>query len=515
MSTASLQAKPRVVAVAGGKGGVGKSLLASNIGIFLATLGKRVVLVDGALGLSSLHIFAGVTRPTRSLSEALESDAVLVSDLIAPTPVPGLRLLAGTRDPRWVASPEPVHVAKLITLVREIDADFVVLDLSPGTADHILDLFLAADIGVLVAVPEPTSIEILYRFVRAACARKLEKVGLMDELRALPPHVLNLPDAIPAPLDLYIRASAHHPDLASRLESSILRFTPHLVINAARSKVDMEMGLAVATGTRRRMGVPVTYLGHLEYDEAVWVAVRRRRPLLVEHPESRISKCIEKVTRRLLAARDADSSVHSVVPGSTHYELLEVAPTASFEDIRRANRRIREIYGRESVVVSGLYTDEQLDDLHAQFDTAYTTLMDAAKRKDYDQALFPDGVPARSSERVEQGPLKVEAPPPLERPPMPAITGETMFTGPILQQVRESKGLDLREISERTKIGMAYLQAIESETFRKLPALVYVRGFLAEYARMLGLDKQRVVETYLERYRAAQAGRDPEDDTVT
>ena len=54
---------PRVVAIGGGKGGVGKSLVAANVGIFLATLGKRVVLVDAAFGAANLHIFAGVPRP--------------------------------------------------------------------------------------------------------------------------------------------------------------------------------------------------------------------------------------------------------------------------------------------------------------------------------------------------------------------------------------------------------------------------------------------------------------------
>src|SRR4051794_33741860 len=67
--------QPRVVAIGGGKGGVGKSLVAANVGIFLATIGKKVVLVDGAFGAANLHIFAGVPRPSRSLGEALGAPA--------------------------------------------------------------------------------------------------------------------------------------------------------------------------------------------------------------------------------------------------------------------------------------------------------------------------------------------------------------------------------------------------------------------------------------------------------
>jgi MinD superfamily P-loop ATPase len=63
--------EPQVVAVGGGKGGVGKSLIAANLGIFLATLGKKVVVVDCSLGAPNLHLFCGVPRPTRTLAEAL------------------------------------------------------------------------------------------------------------------------------------------------------------------------------------------------------------------------------------------------------------------------------------------------------------------------------------------------------------------------------------------------------------------------------------------------------------
>src|SRR5690349_22916652 len=95
---------PRVVAIGGGKGGVGKSLVAANVGIFLATIGKRVVLVDGAFGASNLHVFAGVPRPSRTLSEAFGGRANL-ADLAVATHVPGVRLISGFHDPPSAAAP--------------------------------------------------------------------------------------------------------------------------------------------------------------------------------------------------------------------------------------------------------------------------------------------------------------------------------------------------------------------------------------------------------------------------
>jgi hypothetical protein len=141
--------------------------------------------------------------------------------------------------------------------------------------------------------------------------------------------------------------------------------------------------------------------------------------------------------------------------------------------------------------------------------------MDGAKRKEYDLELFPEGVPpppSAGSGGHSDAPARARRPTPpapidprtVERPPMPALGPKTEYTGALLRQIREALGIELREITERTKIGIAYLVSLEADQFTKLPATVYVRGFLGEYARILGLDGRRVIETYLERYRAAR-----------
>jgi flagellar biosynthesis protein FlhG len=508
---------PRVVAIGGGKGGVGKSLVAANVGIFLATLGKRVILVDAAFGAANLHVFAGVPRPSRSLAEALVEGGPSIAELVVPTNVPGVRLISGVNDPPWVAEPGAARVQLLIDELHRLPADWVVVDLGAGTATPVLEIFLAADVQVIIAVPDPTSIELMHRFVKAAFLRSLEHRGLAHLAHRVARDPRQLEGGAPSALEVYLGAMDAGAEL-DPLREAILGFSPHLVVNSARSKSDMELGRAVASVARRRLGTPLRYLGHLEYDEAVWASTRRRRPLLIEHPETRIAKCFERVARGIMAVRPATTD-GEVLPSDSHYELLEVPPTASFEDIRRANRRIRDIYGAESISISGLYDPASLEAVHRRLDRSYTTLMDAAKRKEYDLELFPDGVPMPVPPPTTHADLpaprpatKADDPVTLAvRPPMPEISPVTEFTGALLRQIREAIGVELREIAERSKIGMAYLSALEGEVFAKLPATVYVRGFLAEYARALGLDGERVKQTYLARFRAAR-GPSPDDD---
>jgi flagellar biosynthesis protein FlhG len=518
-------ASPRFIAVASGKGGVGKSLVAANVGIFLATLGKRVTVIDCHFGAPNLHLFAGVTRPLRSLHEALLNPAIRLEEVSVGTSIHNLRLIGATFEPHGMAEPTTAQLDRLISEARALPADYVILDLAAGMNSATLKLFLAADTPVLIASPDPTSIELTHRFVRAAFVARLQAKDLGGLVSAVDKSQRELESGIPSALEIYLKAAADKSLELTALQAEIIGFAPLLIVNSVRSKSDIEMGRALAVAARRRLGNPIGYLGHLEYDEAVWASIRRRRPLLVEHPETRIAKCLERVTRSLLATADVNSVAtdNDVIPSDTHYELLDVAPTASFEDLRRANRRIRDIYGAESVVISGLYDPASLEAVHRRLDLAYTTLMDAGKRKEYDRALFPDGVPMPVPP-LQQSPAPrilarqigathrtlgsgASASQDAARPPMPALSTE--FSGPLLKQIRESMGVELREIADRSKVGMAYLQAMEDEAFDKLPAVVYVRGFIAEYARVIasavGVEAPRIRESYLARYRAARS----------
>jgi flagellar biosynthesis protein FlhG len=181
-------------------------------------------------------------------------------------------------------------------------------------------------------------------------------------------------------------------------------------------------------------------------------------------------------------------------PEPSLYGLLEIEPSATEEEIRRAYRRMKEIYSLDSPAVYGAYTAPELDELLRRFEQAYGVLMDAERRKQYDleaRRAAEGGAPAPSL-RVALAPEPPPGPPPMEGPLGP----ETVFTGDLLRRVRESRGLSLDELAARSKIKSSYLRALEEESWDQLPASVYVRGFIANYARELKLEAKRVMETY-------------------
>jgi flagellar biosynthesis protein FlhG len=517
------RAARRIVAVGGGKGGAGKSLLAANVAIYLTTLGKRVVLLDADLGGANLHTFVGVERPRVTLGDLFEKRVAQLSDVVVETAVAGLGLVSGEGDPSWIANPRPAQKSRLLHQVQELPVDYLVVDLGPGSGINALDFFLLADVGLLVMVPEPTSVENTYRFVKSAFLRRLRRAGLDRALNLVREGDHAFEGGIPAPFDLYEAARRVDTELADKILTEMRAFRPRIVVNQVRSRGDIDLGPALVSAARRRLGVPMEFVGHIEHDDAVWLAVRKRRPLMIEEPQSRAAKCVAEIARRLIALEMDTPPIWKPPEDLTHYETLEVEPAATDEDIRRAYRRMRDVYGQDSLVVCGLWSRERLFALQARLDEAYETLMDAERRRAYDVALFPDGQPPRKRPptdgsgplavpRDRTGPIAVEdLPAPEEKkplPPEPLMGPDTPFTGGLLKQIREARGIDIHAIAQRTKVGVSHLRAIEEEHWANLPATVYVRGFLTEYARYLRLDAGRVTQGFLARMHAARADLD-------
>jgi flagellar biosynthesis protein FlhG len=506
-----------IIAIGGGKGGVGKSLLAANLGIYLAQLGKRVVLIDADLGGANLHTFVGVERPKVTLGDFFEKRVARIEDCIVDTGIKGLGLVSGEGDPLWAANPRPATKNRLINQVREIDTDYLICDLPPGSGFIALDFFLVAHIGILVVVPEPTSVENTFRFIKSAFLRRLRDIQKIDKL----PVDRTFEGGMPAPLDLYNAVKDGDPQLAGRVLEEINRYRPRIVVNQTRTRADLDLGAQLKSAGRRRLGLNIDYLGHLETDDAVWGAVRKRRPLVVDHPESKVSKNVERIVRKLLAVEQNDRAQSHDPPKRTEeqtlYEVLEIDPGASDEEIRRAFKRMREMYAAESMVVCGLYTPERLDVVHARIDEAYDTLLDPDKRKLYDVKLFPDGIPTRptpttgiaataASATIDAAaPPKGDVTPAKLQVPEPIVDANTEITGELLKKLREARGIDIADIAQRSKVSVHHLRSIEEEAWSAMPAPVYLRGFLVEIARFLRLDVQHVTRSYLARYSKGKA----------
>src|SRR5512140_2964865 len=96
----------RVVAIGGGKGGIGKSLVSANLGIALAQRGAKTVIVDADLGGANVHTCLGLPQPTVSLSHFIEKRVEHLDQVLVPTGIERLQLISGAADTLDAANPK-------------------------------------------------------------------------------------------------------------------------------------------------------------------------------------------------------------------------------------------------------------------------------------------------------------------------------------------------------------------------------------------------------------------------
>ncbi|MEK7690791.1 MAG: P-loop NTPase, partial [Bdellovibrionota bacterium] len=292
----------QVWAVGGGKGGVGKSLLASSLAIGLSRLGHNVVAIDLDLGGANLHTTLGVDLPRLTLSDFFLNRVSSLDKCLVPSGTPRLDLISGAQDAVGVANISPSQKSKLLQKVRELNADYIVLDLGAGTSFNTLDFFLYADLGVITLLPEPTSIENAYRFIKSAYYRRLKLSPNLRQVRSLIEMAMDYknPLGIKSPSDLFREVNRVSPEAGMRLKKEIERFQPKLVMNQTRTQTDIDIGLSIKSVCKKYFGIEMDYVGYLDYDSAVWQAVRRKRPLMNEFPNSRLVSSVERIVSYLV-----------------------------------------------------------------------------------------------------------------------------------------------------------------------------------------------------------------------
>jgi len=145
----------QIIPIASGKGGVGKTLTTSNLGLALAQAGKTCIVVDLDLGAANLHTFLGIRNTQEGLGHFILRKENVLANLVVETAYPKLHIITGDGLVPGTAN-LPFYIKKKIQAgLGELVADYILLDLGAGTANNTLDFFLLATQGFLVtSLPE-------------------------------------------------------------------------------------------------------------------------------------------------------------------------------------------------------------------------------------------------------------------------------------------------------------------------------------------------------------------------
>lgn len=526
--------------IGGGKGGVGKSFLTANLGLWLAKQGNKTLLIDADLGAANLHTMIGIRYQQKSLWDFIHKKVHTLSETVIPTHVPNLFLISSARDHLDTADVAYEEKIRILHAISGLSYDFILLDLGAGISSNTIDFFMVSDSAIFVTTPEPTSIENVYRLIRAVYARKIRHVFKSQHFETPVEEVQARAngDMVNNPEYLLSIIQKMGTEKGKAVEMAQRSFQMKLVLNQCRTQDNPKTGALICRVIEKHLGLPVQCIGNIAYNDLVHAAVCLKVPFLDKYAYTQTAAQLGKICRQILmtgsspmdgqalenvAGRDEISGEYDPMrPLSelTRYELLDLSPGATPLEIRTAYKTVLAVYREDAMVSYSLFSAEERKEVLARLKEAFSTLIDEKARAAYDQSLIQQGAlkeeaqywglrrkPSPFDLNRPNGSTHIPAPPEgailqvqaAENPVVKEILSQEVLTGKDLKRLRSELGISLEEITERTKIRSEMFRCIEEDHYDQLPSRFHLKSFLKAYAQYLRLEPGSVVGGYMKR----------------
>lgn len=291
--------------IGGGKGGSGKSFLAGNLGVCLAKEGNKTLLLDADFGGANLHTMIGVPHQEKGLADFLTKKVSTLGETAVETRIPNLSLISGADNHLDMANMAYEQKMKIFRAISKLSYDYILLDLGAGTSFNTIDFFLISDGGIFVTTPEPTSIENVYRLIRAVYVRKIRQFLKAYHFRALLEKAEEKGKGGDAhkPEYLITLIKEWDPEKGEAVEEALRASQFKLVLNQFRKQDHPRMGLLICRIVEKHLGLPLEFIGNIAHDDLVRDAVVQRVPFIERYPLTQTAIDLKKFCRHLLDSR--------------------------------------------------------------------------------------------------------------------------------------------------------------------------------------------------------------------
>ncbi|MDR2102722.1 MAG: P-loop NTPase [Treponema sp.] len=302
----------RVIPIASGKGGVGKSLIAANLGVAFAQAGQRVVLADLDLGASNLHLVIGHQAPKAGIGTFLNNTRSNFMDLLADTDVRGLRFIPGDTEIPGTATLKASQRKSLVRALFSLapDTDILILDLGAGTHQFILDFFLLSGQGIVVTAPAVTAVLNAYVFLKNAVFRLMYTVFV----KGSPAYAYlerNRKDSSGAQ-KLYIpqilpEIKTLDPGSYEKFQTHMSRFRPRIIMNLIENPKDAEVAMKIRRSCEHYLDLKIEHLGVIYRDSIQDTALSSRLPVTLYKPQSILSQAVYRIADKILQSEETEA----------------------------------------------------------------------------------------------------------------------------------------------------------------------------------------------------------------
>jgi flagellar biosynthesis protein FlhG len=330
-------AERKVLPIASGKGGVGKTVIAAHLALDLAINGKETVLIDLDLGGSNLHTALGMKNKNLGIGNFLSSRAVKFKDIIIPTPYKNLRFIPGDVLVSGVSNIQFSQKKKLMQNILELEADYVVLDLGSGGSCHVIDFFLISNSGFVVLTPQTTSIVNAYGFLKNTVFRFLQRAftshsSISSYIKKLMKE--NKPNTSPPVSEMLKKMSKLDQQAGDRAKRYIEALKPKFIVNMANAPDDIGLAEQLKDLVKKNLEIDVECMGLIYRDEAVDRSIEEGKPLITTEGDSIASREISRITQKILQSEEFPIMPLELDYYADTYELALLEAQNDYEDLQ-------------------------------------------------------------------------------------------------------------------------------------------------------------------------------------
>jgi flagellar biosynthesis protein FlhG len=325
----------QLIAVASGKGGVGKSLISANLAIALAQNGKDVILADLDLGGSNLHLILGQMAVQAGIGSFLLNSKTQINDIIYPSHYENLRFIPGESELPGVANIKTGEKNKLIRNLLKLECDYLILDLGAGTNFNTMDFFLLSSCGIVVTTPTLTSTLNAYLFLKNAVFRILNSCisrdsPVFDYMENLRKDGFSLQKIHVGKLLENIKKLDKNVYDIYQEKSSHLR--PRLVMNMLEDPKDTNRANKLKLSSRQYLGLEMEHLGILYRDDLQNLALNSQLPIVIYKPQSVLSQAIFRMADKILEMDDVSMEPMALGDGEESFINAAYEAEQDFEN---------------------------------------------------------------------------------------------------------------------------------------------------------------------------------------
>ncbi|MBT4290089.1 MAG: P-loop NTPase [Deltaproteobacteria bacterium] len=301
----------KIIPIAGGKGGIGKSLIAANLSIALAQLGHSTIVIDLDLGGSNLHLMLGLQNENRGIGDYVHNPKLPFESLCVQTEWPHLKFIPGDGTTPFLANISYAGKQNIIKEIQNLSAEYIILDLGAGTSFNTLDFFQIVNRGILVTSGDRISLINMLSFLKNFLLRTIDRTLPRNSKARIQIQDIYSQSSNRAKVTINsvlntIRSS--DAEAANHISRLCKNIQPRIVYNMIHGLQELRLVNIINKSAKNILSINPSHMGVVFVDQAVPDSIRNSVSLLRYDEKSIAAQCIFCLAGDITQSWDEDLS---------------------------------------------------------------------------------------------------------------------------------------------------------------------------------------------------------------